>query len=123
MRKLIHSFASEVWDLVVKEFLNLMAQPRRRTSVGVDYSAFSASGRSVLKGPARIIAISLPMLPGFDMGPLSPEIQSKVPDAWKELMNIPEFPRSGIGESPAGKIPQSERLGQRNYHPIRSFSV
>jgi hypothetical protein len=51
------------------------------------------------------------MRPGFDMWPLAPEIQSKVPDAWKELMNIPEFPRSPTAESPAGKIPP-ERKGR-----------
>jgi hypothetical protein len=66
------------------------------------------------------------------MGPLAPEIQSKVPDAWKELMNIPEFPRSGTGASRAGKFPP-QRKGPDAWKelmnipefplPIKSFSV
>jgi hypothetical protein len=121
MRELIDSFASEGCDLVVKEFLNLMARPRRRTSVGVDCAAFSASGSSVFKRPARIMAISLLIRIGFDMGPLAREIQSNVPDAWKELTNIPGFRRSGIGESPAGKIPPERKGGAKKLSSDQIF--
>jgi hypothetical protein len=91
MKKLSHSFASDSLSLVVDTFLELTAEPRRSTSVGLDGEPFTMAEPSVFALPAKVIPISLLLRTRLKMRHLPVEQESTILQAYTTLNKIANF--------------------------------